>query len=142
MSRYIARPIQQYISEAKAFIEKVKKGYSNNSYCYWVLCLKDNPAFIGSICLWNFSEDGTIAETGYEMLPEHYGKGYMHEALGAIVEYAFGVLKLIAIEAFTHCDNIRSKNLLEKSGFLRCEGRVDEDVETNVIYRKAEHVKL
>lgn len=134
--RYIARPCLQHIDEAKAFIGKIRKGYSDNSSYYWVLSLKDDQALMGSICLWNFSDDKTVAETGYEMLPGHHGKGYMHEALEAICEYGFGALMLTEIEAFTHRDNVSSKKLLERNGFVLCEGRVDKDVETNVVYKK------
>lgn len=134
--RYIDRPAQQHIDEAKTFIEKIKKGYADNSAYYWVLSLKDNGALIGTICLWNISEDKTVAEVGYEMLPQYHGNGYMQEALEAICAYGFNILKLTAIEAFTHRDNTSSKRLLERNGFTLCEGRIDEDVETNVVYRK------
>lgn len=134
--RYLSRPVQQHPDEAKAFIGKIKKGYSDSSAYYWALSLKGDEALIGSICLWNFSVDGAVAETGYEMLPECHGKGYMKEALEVVCTYGFNALKLTAIEAFTHRDNISSQNLLLRNGFVLCEGRVDEEVETNVVYRK------
>jgi ribosomal-protein-alanine N-acetyltransferase len=134
--RYIDRDRQQHTGEAKAFIENIKKGYSDNNTYYWALGLKDNPALIGCICFWNFSKNNTVAETGYEMLPEHYGKGYMQEALEAISQYGFHVLKLAAIEAYTHRDNTSSKNLLERNGFVLCESKVDGNVDTNVVYKK------
>lgn len=136
VGRYIDRPKQQHIDEAGAFIEKIKKGYVENNAYYWVLSLENNDVLIGTICLWNISEDKTVAEVGYEMLPEYYGKGYMQEALQAICTYGFNVMKLMAIEAFTHRDNTSSKKLLERNGFTLCESRIDEDVETNVVYRK------
>ncbi len=133
--RYIDRPVPQHISEASAFIERIRKGYADNSTYYWVLSLKGEQELLGTICLWNFSGDG-VAEIGYEMLPQHHGKGYMQESLAAISEYSFNILKLSAIDAFTHRDNTASKKLLERNGFNLCEGRTDPDVPANVIYRK------
>ncbi|WP_345084849.1 GNAT family N-acetyltransferase [Nemorincola caseinilytica] len=134
--RYIDRPVIQHADEAAAFIERIVNGYANNDIYYWALTPKEGQDLIGTICLWNFSADGTVAEVGYEMLPMHHGKGYMHEALAAISQYCFNTLGLTAIEAFTHHANTASRQLLERNGFILCEGRVDPDVTANVIYKK------
>lgn len=68
------------------------------------------------------------------MLPEFHGKGYMFEAVKAILEYGFNDLKLEKIEAFTHKNNFKSIQLLEKSSFVLNERRKDEEVEDNIIF--------
>ncbi|MBX2906070.1 MAG: GNAT family N-acetyltransferase [Taibaiella sp.] len=134
--RYIGRPPLKDVSEAQAFIDRIKAGYAGKNTCYWVITLKDTGELIGTICLWNISADETTAEIGYEMLPQHHGNGYMHEAMSAVLAFSFGTLHLQAIEAFTHSSNARSRHLLQKHGFTLCEGRKDPDVPTNVVYRK------
>lgn len=134
--KYIARPLQTHIDEAKAFIEKIKKEISEDKCRQWLLTLSDSQAIIGSVCLWNFSDDKTTAELGYDMLPEYHGKGYMNEAVQTVLDYGFNTRNFQAIEAFTHRDNLKSRQLLERNGFIFCEGRVDEDVPTNVVYSK------
>ena len=132
--RYIDRPPLKDLTGAQVFIDRIRAGYAGNNTYYWVIAL--NGELIGAICLWNISADETVAEIGYEMLPQHHGNGYMHEAMEAMINYSFNSLRLLAIEAFTHKDNTRSRNLLHKHGFTLCEGRKDPDVPTNVAYRK------
>ena len=82
---------------------------------------------IGSICLWNFSEDQKTAEIGYDLSPDYQGKGIMHESLCRIIEFGFQNLNLEFIEAFTHYKNEPSKKLLENNGFKLVPGKKDED---------------
>lgn len=135
--RYLGRPILQHSSEAIAFIDRIKDGYANGTAYYWAICLKGAQELMGTICLWNFSAGNTVAEVGYELLPEHHGNGYMQEALAAVCMYGSTSLRLSVIDAFTHRDNTPSKNLLERNGFVFCEGRADPDTEDNVVYTKS-----
>lgn len=134
--RYIDRPVPQHIDDAIAFIERIRSGYAAGNAYYWVLSPANGQELLGSICLWNISADGKVAEMGYEMLPQYHGMGYMQEAVIAVVEYCFNTLGLFAIEAFTHRDNTASRKLLERNGFILCEGRTDPDVAANVIYKR------
>lgn len=133
--RYIDRPLLQDLASAQTFIDRIMAGYANGSTYYWVIAIKETGELAGTICLWNIAADETTAEIGYEMLPAHHGKGYMQEAMAAVTDYSFDILKLHAIEAFTHRDNQRSRHLLQKSGFILCQERTDPDVPTNVVYR-------
>lgn len=56
---------------------------------------------------------------GYELARPYWGNGYMPEALKAMVHYAFDAMNMdiIAISHFT--ENIRSKRVIEKAGFIR-----------------------
>ncbi len=57
------------------------------------------------------------AIVGYSIDREHEGKGYMNEALNAIIKYSFNELKLHRLEASALIDNEKSKNLLKRCGF-------------------------
>lgn len=107
-----------------------KKGIS----IYWVLALKEAPTqCIGAISLWQFSEDKKTAEVGYDLHPKYQGKGYMSEALRAVLEFGFKSLDLNTIKAYTHIDNVPSKTLLEHHAFVLTNQK-DVDVPTNVVY--------
>jgi ribosomal-protein-alanine N-acetyltransferase len=69
--------------DALQFILTIKENTRNQTSFYWGISLKDHPNLIGTICLWNFSEDRKKAEVGYELLPEYHRKGIMSEALAA-----------------------------------------------------------
>ncbi|RFU62743.1 GNAT family N-acetyltransferase [Bacillus sp. V59.32b] len=67
---------------------------------------------------------------GYFLDQEQNGKGYMTEAVGLIVIFAFNKLKLHRIEAGVMPHNIGSIKVLEKSGFHR-EGIAKSNVKIN-----------
>jgi [ribosomal protein S5]-alanine N-acetyltransferase len=56
---------------------------------------------------------------GYGLGEEHQGKGFMLEALKAMIHYAFSELNLHRIMANHLPDNIRSANVLSRLGFTR-----------------------
>jgi ribosomal-protein-alanine N-acetyltransferase len=125
INKYINRPKAQSITEAKQFIEKIRKGIANNQSLYWVISLKEDPTLIGTICLWNFSADHCEAETGFELMTAHQGKGIMNEALKEVIRFAFEILGLDRINAYTHKENSSSIKLLEKNSFLLSETEDD-----------------
>lgn len=125
--------------DAEMFIQKVdnqeKKGESIN----WAMVIKGEPKLIGTICLWNLDPAADKAEVGYSMHPYYYGKGLMHEAMAAVIAYGFETMQVKIVEAYTHTDNVRSRNLLERHHFTRDadleHAKVGkEEPETAVIY--------
>jgi len=136
VTKFIDRPPSRSKGDGLAFVNRITNSVRDNSVIYWVITLKDNPKLIGSICLWNFSKDHKIAEVGYELFPEHQGKGIMSEALIEVLNFGFNFAGFNSIEAFTHKDNLDSKNLLLKHGFIEDKGRVDVDNANNIIFIK------
>lgn len=47
----------------------------------------EKATFIGSIGVVRLSEDGTAAEVGYGIMPDHWGNGYAPEALNLLVDF-------------------------------------------------------
>ena len=134
VNQYIVRPKQKDIKEIRAFISKINDEINNNEWIYWVISLKDDPTLIGDICLWNFSDEKTVAEIGYELDPAFHGKGIMSEALEKIIAFAFRDIELISIEAYTHKKNDDSTKLLRKYNFKLEANRVDKENIDNIIF--------
>lgn len=134
VNKYIARTPPADITEAQAWITRINKSIDEGQNVNWAITLKDSGTFIGLICLWNFSEDRTIAETGYELNPDYHGQGYMNEALNCILNFGFTTLKLSMIEAYTQKGNTNSIRLLTKNGFVHDPFRTDEGFPLNAIY--------
>lgn len=107
------------IEDAMAHIYKIGKLIENNASIYWAISLLDNPSLIGTICLWNFDTENAIAEIGYELLPDFQGKGFMREAIAAVIKYGFEELKIKTITAFPSANNISSVKVLKMAGFKR-----------------------
>jgi RimJ/RimL family protein N-acetyltransferase len=74
---------------------------------------------IGSCSLFRFHRESRRAEIGYDMHPDHWHQGYMHEALCALLHHGFSVLELNRVEADVHPDNVASARTLERLGFKR-----------------------
>jgi len=134
VNQYIKRPVQQSESDTGTFINKISKGIRENKVIFWAICLKEAPSLIGTICLWNISEDGTVAELGYELSPNHQGMGLMNEAINTILIYGFDTLQLNMITAYTHKHNAASIKILLKHGFVFNPNIKDDDNINNVIF--------
>ena len=87
-------------------------------YTPWMIFLRgDLRTRIGDICFKGLDENGET-EIGYGMEPGFEGQGYMTEAVGACIGWAFTQAGVRAVTAETAPDNIASKRILEKLGFL------------------------
>ena len=115
--KYIAKQTFKQLEEAQEFIAKINDDIAKERILFWAITLKETHELVGTICLWNFSNDKLIAEVGYELLPAYYKKGIMNEALSKVLEFGFGALNLNSIEAFTHRKNKASKNTFNKTSF-------------------------
>ncbi|HSZ34005.1 MAG TPA: GNAT family N-acetyltransferase [Puia sp.] len=134
VNRFIRRDIMNSETEGLAFIEKIWSNGDRGPDVFWAICLNTQPDPIGSVCLWNFSEDQKLAELGYELFPVFQGRGLMSEAVKAVLDYAFNHLKLTTIEAYTHKDNIPSKKMLVKFQFRHVPDKMDTDNENIEVY--------
>ncbi len=133
VAEFVHRPIATSVDEIHPFIDKLNSGVAHNEWIFWAITLKADTKLIGTICLWNITTDGSKAEIGYELLPRYQGKGFMQEAVTAVLAYGFEHLKLDVIEAVVHPDNMKSLKLLQRNNFV-LEGTLEEaDVEM-VIY--------
>jgi ribosomal-protein-alanine N-acetyltransferase len=79
---------------------------------------RSDRAFLGAITLDNIrrgpAQDGTL---GYWVGEPFARQGYMHEAIEAVVHYAFETLDLSRIQAACLPENKASRGVLEKCGF-------------------------
>jgi ribosomal-protein-alanine N-acetyltransferase len=86
---------------------------------------KEDSALLGTCSLFNLHAASRRAELGYALDARAWGRGYMSEALVALVEYAFAELTLNRIEADIDPRNEASARSLARLGFKR-EGHLRE----------------
>ncbi|KAA2224141.1 GNAT family N-acetyltransferase [Chryseobacterium sediminis] len=134
VNKFVKRVSPKTNYDALQFILTIKERVQNNQTVYWGISLKDRLNLIGTICLWNFSEDRKTAEVGYELLPEYHRQGIMSEALNAVLDFGFNDLHLQEIVAITNKINENSKGLLIKYDFILLEGKKDEGFPDNIIF--------
>ena len=85
-------------------------------YAIWMIELKDGT-HIGELSFKGIDSNGVV-EIGYGISMEYEGNGYATEAVSAVVQWAVGQPKVTRIEAETGIDNLASKRVLEKCGFI------------------------
>ncbi len=79
---------------------------------------KETGQFMGALTLDNIRRGpAQMANIGYWIGPEFARRGYMSEAVAALVEYAFTELDLSRVEAVSLPKNAASRGLLERCGF-------------------------
>ncbi|WP_456273562.1 GNAT family N-acetyltransferase [Bacillus sp. AK031] len=106
------------LSQAEALIEKLADGYHTTNQIRWAITIKSSDELIGTCGFHAIEKEHYKVETGYELNPEYWGRGIMSEALKAIFSFAFREMEVNRIEAFYDPENDKSKNVLEKCGFL------------------------
>ncbi len=105
--------------EAVKLQREIAAGNENNTMIKWGLALRDSDRLIGTATLFNLNLDNGRAELGYAMGRAHWSKGYMNEALQALVLHAFEVMDLRRLEADVDPRNAASIRTLERLGFQR-----------------------
>lgn len=92
---------------------------SDQAYPFF-LFRKSDSALVGGLTLANIRRGVAQAGSlGYWMGQRYAGRGYMTAAVGALLPFAFGALRLHRLEAACIPTNVASIRLLEKTGFAR-----------------------
>ena len=103
-------------SEAEAV--NIINWHAKDSGCRWGLFDAATGQLIGT-CGYHCWEQGDFskAEIGYDLSKDYWGKGFMQEAIGPILDFGFEEMGLSMVEAEVEKENARSITLLKKLGF-------------------------
>jgi ribosomal-protein-alanine N-acetyltransferase len=115
VTRYLTFRPHGDVNEALEAVNRFLEGWrSGKSYC-WLLIRRDGGELVGAI---SAREDQGI-NLGYLVARPFWGQGYMTEALGAVVAWAFSVPSTFRVWAVCDLENHASARLLERNGFCR-----------------------
>ena len=117
--KYIPRPLAKSKEEALEHIAMIEDKIVMNTGINWGITIKGNPKIIGIIGHYKISTENHRAEIGYMSLPETNGKGYMTEAIKAVLAYGFEQMDLHSVEAIIDPENKASERVLQKNGFVK-----------------------
>lgn len=137
--RYWSSPPMTDITEAQRLFERVQDDYRTGEALPLGIERNEDRALIGTCTLFDFHQPSRRAEMGYALGRPYWGKGYMHEALRALVSYAFDALDLNRLEADIDPRNVASAKTLERLGFqheglLRERWIVSSEVSDTALY--------
>jgi len=85
----------------------------------WALQPKDGDTLVGTCGLFGWNRNWRRCSLGYELAPASQGRGYMHEALAAVIAWGFEHMALHRLEALVHPQNTASLKLAARLGFVQ-----------------------
>jgi len=123
--RYWSTPPWSSIDEARKIIGQDATALPDGKHLRLGIGIAETGQFIGMCSLFDFDQQSQRCMIGYGMSRHHWGSGYMHEALVALINYGFGELGFRRIEADIDPRNTGSAKSLQRLGFVK-EGHLRE----------------
>lgn len=99
--------------------------YEQRQSLRWAIALKETNALIGTCGFYQWDVPHALAELGYDLTQEFWGKGIMSWAVNEVVTWGFEHLEINRIQATVMVGNTASERILQKCGFQK-EGRLRE----------------
>ena len=118
VTKYLTWPTHANVEVTKGFIQYLLKSYEDLKSYGWVIELKDAREPIGMISVVSMNEEVDSVQIGYCLSRKHWGCGIMTEALGAVIDFAFGTLGAQRVEARHDTNNPASGAVMRKCGMV------------------------
>jgi ribosomal-protein-alanine N-acetyltransferase len=99
------------------FIAEQQSKYSGHTEITWALLVRELGRVVGDATVFDWDRYHRRALIGYELAQDQWGKGLAHEAIRAILRFAFEQLDLNRVEVCTSAANQRSLRLARRLGF-------------------------
>jgi [ribosomal protein S5]-alanine N-acetyltransferase len=115
--KFIPRPLATNIDEALAHIKLINDKIDENLDINWAVTEKGSDKCIGLMGFYRTQPEHFRTELGYMIAPDHWGKGYVSEAVKTLLDFAFNTLNFHSIEAVIDSRHIASERVLQKNGF-------------------------
>ena len=136
VSKYVTWNTHETIADTKGFVEFVLNKYENKQVSPWGIEYKENGKFIGTIDFVWWQPNHKIAEIGYVISRDYWGKGLTTEVAKELVKFGFEEMDLVRVQARCDLENIASARVMEKAG-MTLEGIIRKG-----IFVKGEHRDL
>jgi ribosomal-protein-alanine N-acetyltransferase len=128
--RYWSTPPLTDKAAAAELLAEIHHSFRIKQFMKWGVALAANDSLVGTVTIFNLDLTHRRAEIGYALRRDQWGKGFMNEALNALLSYAFNNLQLHRLEADVDPRNVNSIRTLEHLGFRR-EGYLRERWQVN-----------
>ena len=116
VARYVTWPVHRTLSDTKEFIHYSLRRYEQKQSAPWGIEYKENGRLIGTIEFVSWDTNNQMAEIGYVLSPDFWGKGITAEATRKIISYGFTRMELVRIQARCINENAGSARVMEKAG--------------------------
>jgi ribosomal-protein-alanine N-acetyltransferase len=116
VAKYTTWETHKTPADAHTFLASVLERYQTGQIAVWGLEHKSDQKLIGTCALHDVVPHHARAELGYALSRSYWNKGYMTEAVHAVIDFGFGTLQFNRIEAHCLPENIGSARVMEKVG--------------------------
>ena len=106
----------QNVGQTQSLLRNAIIAWEGDTRFPYMITLKENSTVVGMI---DPHIEGHKVEIGYVMNRAYQGRGYMTEALRAVVDWAFVQPSIYRVYAITDVENLASQRVLEKAGMQR-----------------------
>lgn len=117
--RYWSSPPLAGLDAANELLAHIHDSFARRTLFQWGIARREDDLVVGTCTLFHLDAGNRRAELGYALGRGHWGQGYMQEALGALLGFAFTELNLHRMEADVDPANAASIKTLERLGFQR-----------------------
>ncbi|WP_437589925.1 GNAT family N-acetyltransferase [Sorangium sp. So ce1000] len=119
-------PVHKTVADTRKMIVMLKRAHQEGAQLRWGINVRGSEQLIGAVGFFRFAMAHYRSEITYELARTASGKGYMTEALRAVVRFGFEQLDLHTIEAGIDPGHGPSLRVAERLGFQR-EGYLREN---------------
>jgi RimJ/RimL family protein N-acetyltransferase len=117
VTRYMSWPRHADVSATRAYIAASDEEWGRTGCGPFLVLEPARGSLVMGATGLHLRERG-LAETGYVLAQDAWGRGLATEAVRAMLEVARAI-EIGRVEACCHVDHVRSARVLEKCGFMR-----------------------
>jgi ribosomal-protein-alanine N-acetyltransferase len=117
--QYYGKEPYMEIAQARKEVDWFLKIWKEGTGTRWIISLKGADDFIGEIGFYDYEKKHKKTEIGFKLARKYWRKGYMSEALVAMLDYMYHNFDINRVQALVDPRNPASFLLLEKHGFQR-----------------------
>ena len=136
VSKYVLWDTHRSILDSRSMIRVIQRAYRNEEPASLAIVLRETDQVIGTIGFIWIDHEHNSAEIGYSLGEPYWNKGYMTEALNAMLQFGFEKLYLNRIEACFDVRNTASGRVMEKCGMQR------EGILRKKLYNKGKYIDV
>ena len=103
VTRFLRYATHKSVDDSRAVLRQWQECYRRPDFYEWAVTEKECSRTVGAIALNVLNEHDRSGDVGYCLLRECWGRGYMSEALSAVLEFGFHTVGFNRIEG-THSE--------------------------------------
>ncbi len=116
VTEYLLWHPHKCIEQTMDYLHYIQASYRAGDFYDWAVVDNETKKMIGTCGFTRLDFNHNLAEVGYVLNPEYWGRGIAAEALRRVMDFAFMELNVHRVEAKYIVGNDSSRRVMEKCG--------------------------